>query len=122
MKSLAELAKLREEMKPNVSLRHDSSGDTRVVVGMGTCGIASGARSVLSAFVEEVNKSKLKNIMVSQTGCLGICKLEPIVEIYIPGMEKVTYVKITPEKAAKIVAEHLVNGQIVTEYTIGAAH
>lgn len=121
MKSLAELAELREKMKANVNLRHDSSDDTRVVVGMATCGIAAGARPVLAAFVEEVGKRQLKEVMVTQTGCIGICKLEPVVEIYVPGEEKVTYVKMTPDKVAKIVTDHLVNGQVVTEYTIGAA-
>lgn len=121
MKSLAELAELREKMKSSVNLRHDSSDDIRVVVGMATCGIAAGARPVLAAFVEEVNKRQLKNVMVTQTGCIGICKLEPVVEVYFPGEEKVTYVKMTADKVAKIVSEHLVNGQAVTEYTIGAA-
>lgn len=120
MKSLAELAELREKMKADVNLRHDSSDDTRVVVGMATCGIAAGARPVLSAFVEEVNKRQIKDVMVTQTGCIGICKLEPVVEVYVPGAEKVTYVKMTPDKVAKIVTDHLVNGQVVTEYTIGA--
>ena len=121
MKSLAELAELREKMKASVNLRHDSSDDTRVVVGMATCGIAAGARPVLAAFLEEVEKRQIKNVMVTQTGCIGICKLEPVVEVYVPGQEKVTYVKMTAEKALKIVTDHLVNGQVVTEYTIGAA-
>ena len=121
MKSLAELAELREKMKSSVNLRHDASDDTRVVVGMATCGIAAGARPVLAKFVEEVEKRQLKKVMVTQTGCIGICKYEPVVEVYVPGEEKVTYVKMTPEKVAKVVADHLVNGQVVTEYTIGAA-
>jgi NADP-reducing hydrogenase subunit HndB len=121
MKSLAELAELREKMKASVNLRHDSSDDVRVVVGMATCGIAAGARPVLAAFVEEVNKRQLKNIMVTQTGCIGICKLEPIVEVQFPGEEKVTYVQMSPDKVAKVVTEHLVNGNVVTEFTVGAA-
>jgi NADP-reducing hydrogenase subunit HndB len=120
MKSLAELAELREKMKSEVSLRHDSQDDTRVLVGMATCGIAAGARPVLAAFLEEVKKRNVKGVMVTQTGCIGICRLEPIVEIQIPGQEKVTYVQMTAERAARVVAEHLVNGQVVTEYTIGA--
>ena len=120
MKSLAELAELREKMKANVNMRHDSTDDTRVVVGMAPCGIAAGARPVMSAFVDEVAKRNLKGVMVTQTGCIGICKYEPVVEVYTPGAEKVTYVKMTPEKVARIVTEHLVNGQVVTEYTIGA--
>lgn len=121
MKSLAELAALREKAKTEVNLRHDASSDTRVVVGMATCGIAAGARPVLAAFVEEVNKRQVKNVMVTQTGCIGICKLEPIVEVFVPGQEKVTYVKMTAEKAVKVVTDHIVNGKVVTEYTIGAA-
>ena len=121
MKTLAELAALREKMKSEVNLRRDSTDDTRVLVGMATCGIAAGARPVLTAFVEEINKRQVKNVMVTQTGCIGICKLEPVVEIVAPGQEKVTYVKMTAEKAARVVTEHLVNGQVVAEYTIGAA-
>lgn len=120
MKSLEELAALREKMRGTVSMRHDHVDCTRVVIGMATCGIAAGARPVLAEFVEQVNKRELKNIMVTQTGCIGMCKLEPIVEVFEPGKEKVTYAKVTPEKVARIVAEHLVNGHPVTEYTVGA--
>ena len=121
MKSLEELAALRERMKNNVAMRQDNSTATRVVVGMATCGIAAGARPVLTAFVEEVNRRGLKDVVVTQAGCIGMCKLEPIVEVYVPGQEKVTYVKMTPDKVASIVSEHLVNGRVVEEYTIGAA-
>ena len=120
MKSLEELAALRERMKNNVAMRQDNSTATRVVVGMATCGIAAGARPVLTAFVEEVNRRGLKDVVVTQAGCIGMCKLEPIVEVFQPGKEKVTYVKITPEKVSRIVPEHLVNGSPVTEYTVGA--
>ena len=120
MKSLAELAKLREQMQGEVNLRHDSASDTRIVVGMATCGIAAGARPVLSAFVEEVGRRQLKNVMVTQTGCIGLCQYEPIVEVMAPDKEKVTYIKMTPDKVAKIVTEHLVNGNPVLEYTIGS--
>lgn len=120
MKSLAELAELREKMKTSVSMRHDSADDIRVVVGMATCGIAAGARPVLNAFVDEINSRKLNGIMVTQTGCIGICKLEPVVEVYMPGQEKVTYVKMNPDKVPRIITEHLVNGNPVSEYTIGA--
>lgn len=120
MKSLEELAALRERMKNNVAMRQDNSTATRVVVGMATCGIAAGARPVLTAFVEEVNRRGLKDVVVTQAGCVGMCKLEPIVEVFQPGKEKVTYVKMTPEKVSRIVTEHLVNGSPVTEYTVGA--
>ena len=120
MKSLEELPALRERMKNNVAMRQDNSTATRVVVGMATCGIAAGARPVLTAFVEEVNRRGLKDVVVTQAGCIGMCKLEPIVEVFQPGKEKVTYVKMTPEKVSRIVTEHLVNGSPVTEYTVGA--
>ena len=120
MKSLEELAALRERMKNNVAMRQDNSTATRVVVGMATCGIAAGARPVLTAFVGEVNRRGLKDVVVTQAGCIGMCKLEPIVEVFQPGKEKVTYVKMTPEKVSRIVTEHLVNGSPVTEYTVGA--
>ena len=120
MKSLEELAALRGRMKNSVAMRQDNSNTTRVVVGMATCGIAAGARPVLTAFVEEVNRRGLQDVTVTQAGCIGMCKLEPIVEVFQPGKEKVTYVKMTPEKVARIVSEHLVNGTPVAEYTVGA--
>ena len=121
MKSLAELAALREQMKASMNMRQEDTDKIRVVVGMATCGIAAGARPVLGAFVDEVAKRGLHNVTVTQTGCIGICKYEPVVEVYVPGQEKVTYVKMTAEKAMRVVAEHLVNNQAVTELTIGAA-
>ena len=120
MKSLEELAALRERMKNSVAMRQDNSNTTRVVVGMATCGIAAGARPVLTAFVEEVNRRGLQDVTVTQAGCIGMCKPEPIVEVFQPGKEKGTYVKMTPDKVARIVSEHLVNGTPVAEYTVGA--
>jgi NADP-reducing hydrogenase subunit HndB len=93
----------------------------RVVVGMATCGIAAGARPVMNAFVEELAKRKLSDVSVTMTGCIGVCRLEPIVEIFDAEGTKVTYVKMTPEKAARIVSEHLVNGRVCQDLTIGAA-
>lgn len=119
MKSLEELAALRERMKNEVAMRQSSGSAARVVVGMATCGIAAGARPVLTAFEEEIAHRNLQAVTVTQVGCIGMCKLEPIVEVYQPGKEKVTYVKMTPEKVARIVAEHLVNGMPVVEYTVG---
>ena len=120
MKSLAELQALRDKVKTNMGIRADDSGNTRVVVGMATCGIAAGARPVLQAFTEEVAKKNLQNVTIAQTGCIGICQYEPVVEVFEPGKEKVTYVKMTPEKASQIVQKHLINGQVVQEDTIGA--
>lgn len=120
MKSLAELQALRDQMKDQMGIRHDAKDNIRVVVGMATCGIAAGARPVLQRLTEEVAKRGLKNVTVAQTGCIGICQYEPVVEVFENGKEKVTYVKMTPEKVSRIVTEHLVNGSPVTEYTVGA--
>ena len=120
MKSLAELKAIRDKTRASVTLRENAEAGTRVMVGMATCGIAAGARPVLNAFVEEVAKRGLQDVMVTQTGCIGICQYEPVVEVVTPGQEKVTYVKMTPEKALRVVNDHLVNGNVVTEYTIGA--
>ena len=121
MKSLAELAAIREKMKDKIVLREGST-DVRIVVGMATCGIAAGARPVLNAFVEGVDREGLNGqVSVSQTGCIGLCMYEPIVEVYQPGNEKVTYVKVKPDMVASIVEQHLVNQNVLTKYTIGAA-
>ena len=120
MISLADLAAIREKMKDKVVIR-EGSAQTRVVVGMATCGIAAGARPVLNAFVDGVNKEGLTDkVTVTQTGCIGICQYEPVVEVYEDGKEKTTYVKLTAEKAEKIIKEHLIGGKVVAEYTIGA--
>ncbi len=121
MKSLEELAAIRDKMRSTVLLR-EGHNDIRIVVGMATCGIAAGARPVLSTFVEEVSAQGLSDkATVTQTGCIGICKYEPVVEVYQSGQEKVTYVHMTPEKAKRVVEEHIKNGRIVSEYTIGNA-
>ena len=117
MKSLAELQAIKDKMKNKVVIR-EGGEEVRVVVGMATCGIAAGARPVLNAFVDEVAKRNLKGVTVSQTGCIGMCQYEPIVEVIQPGKEKVTYVKMTAEKAAKVVNDHIVNGNPVAEYTV----
>ena len=121
MKSLEELKAIREKMQKQMDVRENNEDNIRGVVGMATCGIAAGARPVLAAFLEEVAKRELKNVTVTQTGCIGVCRLEPIAEVYVPGEEKVTYVKLKPEMVPRIVTEHLVNHNVVTEYTIGAA-
>ena len=119
MKTLADLEAIRQKTLERVSLRKEGEQGTRVVVGMATCGIAAGARPVMLSFVEEVNKRSLQHVTVSQTGCIGMCRLEPMVDVYVPGQEKVTYVKVHPEMVGRIVAEHIVNGRPVEEYTIG---
>lgn len=122
MKSLAELQAIKDKMQGKVALR-EGSGDKRVVVGMATCGIAAGARPVLNAFVEQVNAAGLTaTVTVTQTGCIGICQYEPVVEVFEAGKEKVTYVKMTADKVARVVEEHLKGGNPVAEYTIGNAN
>jgi NADP-reducing hydrogenase subunit HndB len=119
MKTLAELQAIKAKMQSKVALR-EGSGEKRVVVGMATCGIAAGARPVLAAFAEQVYEAGLTaSVTVTQTGCIGICQYEPVVEVYEAGKEKVTYVKMTPEKVSRIVSEHLINNKPVAEYTIG---
>lgn len=120
MKSLAELQAIRDKARAQMSAREGSNDDVRVLVGMATCGIAAGARPVLAALMEEISKRELPKVTVTQTGCIGICQFEPVVEVVVPGQEKVTYVNMTPEKAVRVVNDHLVNGNVVTEYTIGA--
>jgi NADP-reducing hydrogenase subunit HndB len=122
MKSLAELEAIRKATLSRINVRKEEKGETtRVVVGMATCGIAAGARPVMLAFVDEIQKRQLQHVTVSQTGCVGMCRLEPMVDVYVPGQEKVTYVHVKPEMVPRIVAEHVVNGRPVEEYTIGAA-
>ena len=120
MKSLAELQAIRDRALNQVNLRKERADGTRIVVGMATCGIAAGARPVLNAFVREVEARKLTDVMVTQTGCIGMCRLEPIVEVYVPGQEKVTYVHMTEDKVSRVIAEHIINNRPVTEYTVGA--
>ncbi|HOJ79976.1 MAG TPA: (2Fe-2S) ferredoxin domain-containing protein [Clostridiales bacterium] len=120
MKSLAELEEIRKKTLDEIKMRKNKEG-IRVVVGMATCGIAAGARPVMNRFVEEIAKRKLSDVSVTMTGCIGVCKLEPIVEVINADGTKVTYVKMTPEKASRVVAEHIVNGRVCQDLTIGAA-
>lgn len=119
MKSLEELKAIREKMQNSVNVRESDDNKIRVVVGMATCGIAAGARPVLNEFTEEIAKRNLGNVSVTQAGCIGICQYEPVVEIFTPDGNKTTYIKMTPEKAVRVVADHLVNNNVVNEFTIG---
>ena len=121
MKTLEELRAIREKMQGQVGMRAEEEGQTRVVVGMATCGIASGARPVLNTLSDAVQTKKLEHVIVTQTGCIGLCQYEPIVEVIEPGKEKVTYVKMTPEKALEVVDQHLIRSHVVSEYTINSA-
>lgn len=119
MKSLQELEQIRQQTLERINLRReDKSNEVRVVVGMATCGIAAGARPVMMAFMTECSRRKLSHVTISQTGCIGMCRYEPMADVFIPGQEKVTYVNLDENKARRIVADHIVNGKPVTEYTI----
>lgn len=120
MKSLKELEAIRNRTLDSVGLRKDRADGARIVVGMGTCGIASGARAILLTFIEESRTRGLNEVTVVQTGCIGACKLEPMAEVFTPGQEKVTYINLTADKVKRIVSEHLVNGKVVNDYTIGS--
>ena len=122
MKSLAELEAIRKATLSKINLRtEDKEEATRVVIGMATCGIAAGARPVMLKFLEEIKEKDLQHVTGSQTGCIGMCRLEPMVDVILPGQEKVTYVKVKPDMVDRIVKEHLMGGTPVAEYTIGAA-
>ncbi|HKL99520.1 MAG TPA: (2Fe-2S) ferredoxin domain-containing protein [Mobilitalea sp.] len=118
MKSLEELKAIRDMMQGQMGLRNESHNQTRVIVGMATCGIASGARPVLNALSDAVQAKGLTNVAVVQTGCIGLCQFEPIVEVIEPDKEKVTYVKMTPEKALEVIDQHIMRGQVIKKYTI----
>ena len=120
MKSLADLQAIRAKTLENINMRKDENA-ARVVIGMATCGIAAGARPVMLAFMEELQKRNLQHVTVSQTGCIGMCRYEPMLDVILPGQDKVTYIHVTPEMVPRIVTEHIVNGNPVVEYTIGAA-
>ena len=122
MKTLEDLRALREKLKADMKVRQNDG--TKVIIGMGTCGIAAGgiaagARPVLSSFVEEVAKRQLSDVMVTQTGCIGMCEKEVLVDIVRPGEPRITYGKVSPEDVKKIIAEHVVNGRIVEELVVG---
>ena len=120
MKSLAELTAIKDKMKQNSAVRDEGDAATRIVVGMATCGIAAGARAVINEVTAELARRNLEHVTVSQTGCIGLCRLEPLMDVFVPGQEKITYVNVTPEMVAKIIGEHVVNHKPVLEYTIGA--
>ncbi|MGH4140693.1 (2Fe-2S) ferredoxin domain-containing protein [Clostridium sp.] len=117
MKTVQDLEEIRRNTfnRVNQGLNRKS---TRILVGMATCGIAAGADEVYDAILDEVNKLGLANVVVAKTGCIGVCRLEPIVEIIRPGEEKVTYVKMSPYKARRVVASHVLVGTVRDEYTM----
>lgn len=118
MKSLEELRAIRERMQGKVGMRSEDASQTRIVVGMATCGIASGARPVLNVLSDEVQKRGMSDVVVTQTGCIGLCQYEPIVEVYVPGKEKVTYIKMNVDKALEMLEQHIVRGYVLGKYTL----
>lgn len=118
MKSLEELRAIRERMQGKVGMRSEDASQTRIVVGMATCGIASGARPVLNVLADEVQKRGMSDVVVTQTGCIGLCQYEPIVEVYVPGKEKVTYIKMNVDKALEMLEQHIVRGYVLGKYTL----
>ncbi|MDR1730958.1 MAG: (2Fe-2S) ferredoxin domain-containing protein [Synergistaceae bacterium] len=117
--SLADLRKIKESASDQTAAR--SEGRTRVIVGLGTCGIAAGARTVMQAIMEELQKRSLNNVSVETTGCIGMCQQEPLVDVIREGASRITYGRVTPADAARIVSDHIVNGTIVKDLVIGRA-
>jgi len=117
VKSLDDLKKIREEALKKQQLK-ETSGKTEVIVGMGTVGIAAGARETLKAILDKIESDNLSDIIVRQTGNIGLDSFEPIVQVLLPGQEKVTYGKVNPEMARRIIDEHVVGGKVVTDYQI----
>ncbi|MCS7201305.1 MAG: (2Fe-2S) ferredoxin domain-containing protein [Dictyoglomus sp.] len=112
--TIEELKKIREKAQTEIQAR-SPEGKDRIVVHMGTCGIAAGARETLLAILDEIEKRNLQNVIVTQAGCIGLCEYEPIISVQKVGTPKVLYKYVTPEKARRIIAQHVINGQIVTE-------
>ena len=119
IKNISELNAYKENVKNKFALKEP--GETKIIVGMATCGIAAGAEPVIGALIREVNSKNLKNVKVAQAGCIGLCQYEPIIEVFEMGKEKVTYVNINAEKALEIINSHIIGGRVVGDYTIGAA-
>lgn len=117
MKSLEDLKRIREQAQAQIRLRTQEA-NTKIIVGMGTCGIAAGARETLMAILDELAKRNIQDVVVTQTGCVGLCEYEPLVNVVKPGQPKITYMKVTPEKARQIVASHIVNDQVVSEWVL----
>ena len=116
IRSRKDLEAIRERTRPLLEVERGA----RIVVGMGTCGLAAGARQVYEAMAEEIRRLGLEDVILEPVGCVGICQFEPVVEVFVPGKEKTTYVKMTPEKMVRVINDHIVNGNPVIEYTIGA--
>ena len=115
--NIEELRKIKEKMQKELDLRAGEKA-IKVVVGMGTCGIAAGARQVMAAIKDELSQKKIEGVMVTQSGCAGFCEQEPIVDVYLPGKERVSYGKVTPERARRIVSEHILEGRVLEDFVL----
>lgn len=115
--NLEELRKLRDRAVTETAARHE--GKYRVIIGLGTCGIAAGGRKIMEAAMDEIAKRGLKDVSIETTGCIGMCQNEPLMDIVRPGEPRVTYGNLKPDDVPRIIAEHLVNGSIVEDKVIG---
>ena len=116
IKSLEDLRKIKADSQLQTKARKNN--DTQVIIGMGTCGIAAGAREVMTAVLEELAKRNLNNVSVLQTGCIGMCQKEPLMDIVRPGEDRVTYGPVDAADVHRIIADHLVNGNIVEDLVV----
>ena len=116
MKSLDELRKLRVELEKEIAARN-SEGKPKIIIGMGTCGIAAGARDILQTVLQELRKRNL-DVIVTQTGCIGMCEQEPLMDVQLPGKDRITYGKLTTKDVERIIVEHVINGNVVEQLAI----
>jgi len=116
IKSLDDLRKIKEQSKKNTEARHNN--ETQIIIGMGTCGIAAGARETMTAVLEELAKRNLNDVSVLQTGCIGMCTKEPLLDVVRPGEDRVTYGPVYAADVPRIIADHLVNGNIVEDLVV----
>ena len=117
LKTIEDLKRLRDQVQSETRVRHESS--KQIIVGMGTCGIAAGARDVMTAILDEIAKRKLEDITVRQTGCIGMCEKEVLVDIVLPGKPRITYGRVTAADIPKIIVEHVINGNLIKEMVVG---
>jgi len=117
MKSLEDLKALREKLQSDIRVRENDG--TKIIIGMGTCGIAAGAREVMAAILDELAVRKLKNVQVQQTGCIGMCEKEVLVDVVRPGEPRITYGNVKPVDVKRIIADHVINGRIIEDLVVG---
>jgi len=114
--TLEQLRELRESKRKELSQRDAGEGTTEIIVGMGTCGIAAGAKETFNAIVDELSKQDVSGVVVKQTGCMGLCSSEPSVEVIKPGMPGIVYGKVDGAIGRRIVQKHILKDQLVGEY------